>query len=67
MHGHANTYMASGNYQWLGKGKIQNVQLLELFFFKCEFSRSHCSKPTKKKKNVLNMTTLLGIMKAKVE
>ncbi len=32
MHGHANTYMAAGNYRWLGKGEIQSC------CFKCEFS-----------------------------
>ncbi len=42
MHGHANTYMAAGNYRWLGKGKIQSC------CFKCEFSHSRCSKPKKK-------------------
>lgn len=28
MHAHANTYMATGNYRWLGKGTIQNIHLL---------------------------------------
>lgn len=65
MHAHANTYMATGNYRWLGKGTIQNIHLLRAVVSNVNYL-THVV-PNQKKKVLKNMTTLFSIMKANVE